>query len=345
MYHYQHLALEERYMIYCLKKDGFSIRSIAARIKRSPSTVSRELRRNKGQRGYRYQQADSFCLFRRHIEHRHHRITESTWELVDSYLFVDWSPEQISHYFRLEHRLEVSTESIYQHIWADKRIGGDLHSHLRQSRKKRRKRYGCGYNYRGHIRNRVSIDLRPSIVEDRGRYGDWEIDTIVGKAHKGALVSIVERKSRFTLIGKVEKKDADAVSQKTTNLLKPFSDYVLTITGDNGKEFAGHEQLSKQLNIDFYFAHPYSSWERGLNENTNGLIRQYVPKGSSIDEISEEKIEMIMDRLNNRPRKCLGFKTPKDILFSIIDFSSPHGERKRNKRQKAQSTCTVAVTN
>ena len=345
MNRYQHLALEERYMIYRLGKEGFSIRAIAEHIERSPSTVSRELRRNKGQRGYRYKQADSFCLYRRHAEHRHQRIAKSTWELVDSYLSVDWSPEQISNYLRLEHGLAISTESIYLHIWEDKRVGGDLHVHLRQFRKKRRKRYGSGYNYRGHIRNRVSIDLRPSIVQSRGRYGDWEIDTIIGKAHKGALVSIVERKSRFTLVGKVERKETNAVSQKTMDLLSPFSDYVITITGDNGKEFAGHETVSKFLESDFYFAHPYSSWERGLNENTNGLIRQYVPKGSSIDEISEEKIEMIMERLNNRPRKCLGFKTPKDILFSIIEFSSPHGERKRNKRQKTQSTCAVAVTN
>lgn len=345
MNRYQHLAQEERYMIYQLRKQEFSIRKISRMISRSPSTVFRELQRNTGKRGYRYKQAHSLSLSRRQNSHRNLRITKATTELVESYLHMDWSPEQVSNYLRLEFDILISTEAIYRIIWSDKISGGTLYQHLRQSRKKRRKRYGSGYNFRGHLKNRVSIDDRPAIVETKNRIGDWEIDTIVGTRHKGALVTIVDRKSRYTLVARVDRRDSEEVGAKTINLLTPFKEYVFTITGDNGKEFACHEQITMDLGSTFYFAHPYSSWERGLNENTNGLIRQYVPKGSEISPLNNEYINKIMDRLNNRPRKSLGYRTPEDVFFSGIGFSSPHGERKRDQNKYTERTCAVAVTN
>lgn len=258
---------------------------------------------------------------------------------------MEWSPEQISNYLYLELGFSVSAETIYQFILSDKASGGNLYQHLRQSRKIRRKRYGSGYNTHGHLKNRTSIDERPSIVDEKSRVGDWEIDTIVGKRHKGALVSIVERKSRFTLIGKVDRREADKIGDVVLNLLLPFKKYVYTITGDNGKEFSCHETLSEFLKSAFYFAHPYSSWERGLNENTNGLIRQYVPKGSDLSPLTNSDLELIMNRLNRRPRKCLGYKTPEEIFFKAVGLSSPHGVRIRKQKTKRKSTCTVALAN
>ncbi|KMQ50399.1 Mobile element protein [Chitinispirillum alkaliphilum] len=230
-------------------------------------------------------------------------------------------------------------------IWKDKASGGSLFKHLRQSSRKRKKRYGSGYNYRGHIKNRISIDDRPPVVETRERIGDWEIYTIIGKSHKGALVSIVERKSRFTLLSVVNRKDSELVGACVKEQLLPFKDYVLTITGDNGKEFACHEQVMVDLNTTFYFAHPYSSYERGLNENTNGLIRQYVPKGSEILHLRNDDMIKIMEKLNNRPRKCLGYRTPKDVFLSGIGFTSLYGEKIQDIYNFSERICTVALTN
>ena len=342
MNRYQHLTQEERYMIYHLLRKGKSSRRIADYLDRSPSTVSREIRRNTGLRGYRHKQAQHFCESRRCSSHGTTRISESTTELIVSYLHMDWSPEQISNYLRLEHARSVSTEWIYQLVWQDKFNGGTLYRHLRQHRKKRRKRYGSGYQYRGHLKNRISIDERPDIVDKRERIGDWEIDTMIGKAHKGALVTIVERKSRYTLIAQTDGRTAAEVGIHTENLLTPFKEYVYSITGDNGKEFACHESLSQNLGTTFYFAHPYSPWERGLNENTNGLIRQYIPKGSDISVIKDDATKEIMDKLNRRPRKSLGYRTPEDVFFSEIGFFSPPGKRKGRKKR---NTCAVALTN
>jgi len=209
----------------------------------------------------------------------------------------------------------ISHERIYQHIWTDKRHGGTLYKHLRQSNKKRKKQYGSK-DKRGQIRNRVSIDERPTIVAEKTRIGDWEIDTVIGQNHQGALVTIVDRVSKFTLIKKVDSKHAEVVTAATITLLQPYLDKTLTITADNGKEFAGHETIKEQLNADVYFAHPYHSWERGLNENTNGLIRQYFTKGSSFENITDDEVEAVMNKLNHRPRKTLKFKTPHKVFFA-----------------------------
>ena len=209
----------------------------------------------------------------------------------------------------------VSHERIYQHIWADKREGGILYQHLRHIPKKYRKRYGSKQE-RGQIPNRVSIDERPPEVESREEIGHWEIDTVIGKSHDGAIVTLVERTSRFTVIGKLVGKHADPCAEKTVEILTPFSDKVKSITADNGKEFAKFERIAEALEALFFFAHPYHSWERGTNENTNGLIRQYLPKSMGFEFLTQEDCQAIMDKLNNRPRKVLGFRTPAEVFFS-----------------------------
>jgi len=233
---------------------------------------------------------------------------------VDDKLQQQWSPEQIAGWLNKEKIISLSHERIYQHVWADKRQGGELYTHLRQSNKRRKKKYGS-QDKRGQIRNRVSIDARPECVAQKERIGDWEIDLVMGQHHQGALVTIVERRTKFTLIKKVPNKQAAQVNQATIALLTPYIEKTHTITADNGKEFASHEQFGKELGADIYFAHPYSSWERGLNENTNGLIRQYFTKGSSFETITDEDVEQVMNKLNHRPRKTLNFRTPHEVFF------------------------------
>ena len=314
MSHYTQLTQEQRYQIQALMKAGLNQTEIAAIVDVHKSTVSRELRRNLGLRGYRPKQAHRLAVERRH-EKVQPRIHTKEWSLVERLLREEWSPEQISLWLMDEGGIRISHEWIYQYILQDKSNGGSLYRHLR-CQKQRRKRYGS-YSRRGQLINRISIDERPAIVDARSRLGDWELDTIIGKGHKQAIVSLTERKSRLTLIHKVERKTAENVSRAIIRLLKPLAHRVLTLTSDNGKEFAKHEAMAKALNAEFYFAHPYASWERGLNENTNGLIRQYFPKNCDFTTITQKEINRVMDKLNNRPRKCLGIKTPNQVFFGI----------------------------
>lgn len=303
---YTHLTQEERYQIYALKKAGLKLNEIADILGRAKSTISREFSRNHGQRGYRPNQAQRLADERRAQNAR--QIDDATWQFAQSRLLEQWSPEQISRH------AEISHETVYQRVYADKRAGGLLWKQLR-CQKQRKKRYGKT-DRRGVIPNRQSIDQRPAIVETRSRIGDWEADTIIGRHHRQAIVSLVERKTGLTLIHKVERKTADAVSQAITRLLQPYHQRVHTITSDNGREFARHETIAKQLKADFYFAHPYASWERGTNENTNGLIRQYFPKHRDFTTISQQEIDTALHRLNNRPRKRLGFQSPTQLFFN-----------------------------
>jgi len=275
------------------------------------ATIGRELWRNEGERGYRPKQAHEKALQRRVKSQP--RIRAESWAVVDKQLQQDWSPEQVSGWLNKYQAVRISHEWIYQHILADQHTGGDLYTHLR-CQKKRRKRYGK-HDYRGKLPNRVSIEERPAIVEQRERLGDWEIDTLIGKGHRGALVSLVDRKSRFTLLQPVDQCLADLVSQATITLLRPFGDKVHTITGDNGKEFANHAQIAEALKAAFYFAHPYSAWERGTNENTNGLVRQYFPKNTNFSNTTFEEAFAVTDKLNHRPRKCLDFYTPFEVFL------------------------------
>ena len=310
---YSQLTQEQRYQIYALKKTGHSQTEIAQFLGVHKSTISRELRRNRGQRGYRPKQAHRKAMVRRK-EKVQPRISDDDWALIEEKIRLDWSPEQISGWLEREQpSLRVSHEWIYQHIYADKRTGGDLHEHLR-CQKKRRKRYGSR-DRRGQIPNRTSIEERPDIEEARKRIGDWEADTIIGKDRRSAIVTLVERKSRLALLEKIEGLTAAATEAAIVRMLQPYRLAALTITFDNGKEFTNHQRIARQLDLETYFAHPYAPWERGTNENTNGLIRQYIPKKSDLSEITRERIAFIKERLNHRPRKCLDFKTP-DMVFS-----------------------------
>lgn len=315
MRHYDQLTLEQRYHLYALCKMGKSQKEMAETIGVHPSTISRELRRNKGKKGYRPLQAHRKAMSRRKRARRPSKWTALVIYFVEKMLKEDFSPEQISGRLYRCCRLRLSPESIYQHIWKDKKKGGTLYLHLRiNNGKKKRKRRGSK-DSRGHIKNRISIDKRPDIVEKRSRIGDWEIDTVIGKDHKGALLTIVERKTKWTLVKQLAGKHSVPVTEAVIDLMKGLDNKVHTITADNGKEFAGHEDISKSLEIGFYFAHPYHSWERGLNENTNGLIRQYFPKGISFENITDEDVAYVMDRLNNRPRKSLEYATPNEVFF------------------------------
>ena len=311
---YTQLTRDERYQIYALRKAGHSQKEIAEVLGRSPSTISRELRRNKGLKGYRPEQAHRLAQNRKKERDRT-RIPKSTWARVEQLLREDWSPEQVSGWLAQEEGTAISHEWIYWYVYEDKRRGGDLHRHLR-CQKPRRKRYGH-YDRRGQIRERVSIDERPEVVEARSRIGDWEADTVIGKLGGAVLVTLVERRSRLSLIALAPNKTAEAVKAAILKVLQPLSAQVHTLTYDNGKEFAYHMEIAKVLKADGYFAHPYHSWERGLNENTNGLIRQYLPKGTDFNKLTDKQVLEIMDKLNNRPRKCLGYKTPNQVFFGI----------------------------
>jgi len=311
---YTQLTQVQRYQIYALMKAGLNQTQIANIIGVHKSTISRELRRNRGQRGYRPKQAHKRCVQRR-LHKSQPRIAQTTWHLIEHLLREQWSPEQISLWLRQHANITVSHEWIYQYVLADKQAGGALYRNLR-CQKQRKKRYGA-YSRRGCIPNAISIEERPAIVDTRCRLGDWELDTVIGKNHHQALVTLVERKSKLTLIAKVASKTAEAVSKAIIRLLKPLSPWVHTLTADNGREFSWHQKIAKALNAKFYFAHPFASWERGLNENTNGLIRQYFPKKHDFKTITQQQIKRVMDKLNNRPRKCLGIKTPNQVFFGI----------------------------
>lgn len=310
---YTQLTREERYQIKVLLKTGQNQSEIADAIGVNKSTISRELVRNRGQRGYRPEQANDLAKARGRKKMKR-QISEQTWLMVETQLRLDWSPEQICGWLVKNDQNQVSHEHIYQHVYADQKNGGELYKHLR-CKQKRRKR--CGkYDHRGMIPNRKSIDERPEIVEQRQRLGDWEGDLIIGKKHQGAVLTLVERKSRFTLIRKVEGKQALPVANAIIECLS-WVPAVETITNDNGKEFAGHKMVSTALSANIYFAHPYSSWERGTNENTNGLIRQYLPRHRDLSTLTAKEELMIMDRINLRPRKCLNFSTPFEVFFGL----------------------------
>ena len=309
---YTQLTQAQRYQIYALMKMGHPQTQIATCIGVDKSTISRELSRNRGQRGYRPKQAHRLALSRR--KQGQYRIQAETWVLIEAKIRLDWSPEQIAGWLLKHHQIQVSHEWIYQYLLRDKQAGGDLYQHLR-CQKKRRKRYGR-HDRRGQLPNRRSIEERPAIVDQRQRIGDWEVDTIIGKGHHQAIVTLTERKSRLALLRKVERRTAALVGEAVIDLLHPIADRTHTITGDNGKEFTEHERIAQDLGVDFFFAHPYAAWERGANENMSGLVRQYIPKNRELTSVTEDELEQIMIKLNHRPRKCLDFKSPYEVFFS-----------------------------
>lgn len=312
---YHHLARDQRSQIYALKSMGLSQKAIAIHLGVTPSTICRELQRNQGGRGYRVQQADTLATQRRHLaSSRPRHMTEIVTQMVEAKILEKWSPVQISGTLKLE-RILVSHESIYRHIWADKKAGGTLYTHLRHGGKKYNRR-SSGKAGRGIIPNRIDIKERPSIVEQKARLGDWEGDTIIGAKQQGAILSIVDRKSKYTLLAKLTTKTAANVVLATTACFsKLLCPVVHTITYDNGKEFSAHQRIAQLLDAKCFFATPYHSWERGLNEHTNGLVRQYFPKSSDLSALTNEEIQFVEDALNNRPRKVLGYRTPREVYM------------------------------
>ena len=312
---YRHLSYEERVEIAALRKEGLSAAAIARRLGRSQSAVSRELRRNKGGCGYRPQQAQGKAEGRRRAASSVPRkLTAKVWDLIVSKLRLQWSPEQIAGWLALKRIARISFQWIYARIRADRKAGGHLYLHLRRQGRKPKRRPEAGEAGRGLIPGRSDISKRPEIVNDKGRVGDWEVDTVIGAGHKGVLVTAVDRKSKFTLIEAVERKTEDLVGGALVAMLEPLKDLVLTVTADNGKEFAGHAEVAAALEADVYFARPYHSWERGLNEHANGLIRQYFGKSESLLGLDPAQVRAVADLLNGRPRKALGFRSPAEVL-------------------------------
>lgn len=315
-----HLSLEERYEISALKKQGLHNSDIAKSLGRHKSTIGRELSRNADKRNKHYhpdlaqRKADS-----RHKEKRKYRtFTPGVREWVISWLKKDYSPEQIKG-LALKHNIAcVSHESIYQLVWLDKKKGGFLYKHLRTRGKKYQKR-GAKKAGRGYIPNRISIDYRPEVVNKKSRIGDMEMDLIIGKGHQGALLTINDRATGMLKMGYVKGKEAKDIEDKAIELLEDSAPFLHTITTDNGKEFSNHQQIAEKLGIDFYFAKPYHSWERGANENLNGLIRQYFPKGTNFDKIDPKDVKKTEDILNNRPRKRYNYKSPNEVFAEAIN--------------------------
>lgn len=304
---YHHLSREERYQISALLKEGLSQSDIAINLGRHKTTISREIARNSGLRGYRPKQANFLAQQRSTNSRNARQMDPSDWLLVERYLQSQWSPEQISA------KVPISHETIYRHIYADKSFGGTLYSHLR-CQKKRRKRYAGGRDRRGQIIGRRAISDRPAHIEERRQLGHWEGDTLIGKSHKQAIISLVERKSGYAVLAKVGNKTAHLVSSAIIDRLNPIAMKVQTLTFDNGKEFSDHAKIDSALGSISYFADPYSSWQRGSNENLNGLIRQYIPKSRPLSTVSDKELARIESLLNNRPRKRLGFKTPHEVF-------------------------------
>lgn len=279
------------------------------------STISRELVRNGGRDDYCPPSAQRLALGRRSICRKPTKLTDENVRIIRRHVRQDWSPEQISAVLKERGLIDISHETIYKLIWMDKSAGGSLYKHLRIKNRPRRKKYGTGR--RVIIKNKTYIDERPAVVEERTRIGDWELDTIIpSRGGKHVLLTMVERTSRYTLMDKIGSKEAYATSRGIVKMLAPFKDKVLTLTSDNGTEFRCHELIADKLDAKFYFAHSYKAWERGSNENTNGLIRQYFPKKMTFEKIGRKDLIKVCNKLNNRPRKSIGFKTPKEVFHS-----------------------------
>lgn len=315
---YHHLTRDQRCQIYILKATGKSLSEIGKLLKLHRSSISREIKRNTGGRGYRYQQADEAARRRRsQVSQTPKKLTEGLRAIIETKLKEGWSPEQISGRLNLSSPT-VSHETIYRYVWQDKRAKGNLYKYLRHGGKRYNKRVS-NKSGRGCIPDRIDIAERPAIVEEKIRIGDWEGDTLVGKNHQQAIVSHVDRHSKFTLLKKIKRRTADEVCRHTIKRLQRMPHPVLSITYDNGKEFSAHKKIALALNTTCYFATPYHAWERGLNEHTNGLVRQYIPKSSDMTSLTDEMVQSIEDRLNHRPRKILQYRTPFEVFFAGIN--------------------------
>lgn len=313
---YQQLIDSQRYQIEAYRKAKYTVTQIAKELGVHKSTISRELKRNSKKRVYNANYASILSKERKKEAYKHSVFDVNMKNYIDTKLIdSQWSPEQIKGRCDNKGMAMISVERIYQYIYQDQSQGGFLYTHLRTSRRWRKKRLNRKHQ-RGQIPNRIMINQRPCIVDRKERFGDWEVDTIIGKNHKTAILTATERKSQFELMVKTNGTKAESIRKEMINLLAPFKKLVKTITSDNGKEFAKHQEISKKLEAEFYFADPYSPWQRGLNEYNNKLIRQYLPKKTDFNSINSITINMIISKLNNRPRKLLGYKTPNEVFLA-----------------------------
>ena len=309
---YRQITSAERYSLGLLRQRGLAPAAIARFLGRHRSTITRELRRNSRQDGfYRPGYADARARTRRSHARRNQQFTAADFAVVARYLALRWSPEQIAGYLRRVHGLRISHETIYQHIWADRRQGGTLYTHLRGAQKRRRKRYGR-YDSRGRLAGKRSIAERPAIVAARTQPGHWEIDTVQGASDRHCVLSLVERTTGYLVLGKLRAKSTAEVTRRTTQLIARERQPVRTITADNGTEFHDYATIERTTGAQFYFATPHHAWERGTNENTNGLLRQYLPKGQSMAHLTQRDCDRLATILNSRPRKRLGYRTPEE---------------------------------
>lgn len=315
---YCHLTPADRYTVSLLRKEGLTSAAIARVLRRSRSTISRELKRNSCalDGAYRHSKAQERTNGRRRRCRQGLRHPPWQYARVESLLAEKWSPEQIAGYLRHQQEFRISHETIYRHVWADWHRGGGLYLHLRQSGKQRRKRYKS-LDWRGKLGGKRMIGERPAHVNNRRQQGHWEIDTVMGAGEKDCIATIVERKTGYLVIGKLANRTVEALNGRAIWLIRRTMGLFQTITADNGTEFHGYKRIEEATGTTFYFATPHHSWERGTNENTNGLIRQYLPKGQSMRDLTQRQCDWIAEQLNRRPRKRHGYKTPMEVFYGL----------------------------
>lgn len=324
---YTHLTEKERYVISHLKIADYPLREIARRLGRHHTSISREIKRNKPDYAddavYWYTDSQPKAEKRKHKARSHCRQDQPKLvKYIENKLKQDWPPEAISAKLRIDHPLDetmrISHETIYRWIYIDANQGGDLHIHLRRRHKRRRRqtRYGSGRRF---IQGRVPIGQRPEIVNSRERYGDWEGDTLEGAKGTGGLATHVERKSRFLLAAKLVDQKAATMTAASVDAFKMVpSELRQTLTVDNGKEFSQFKELEQHTGLSVFFADPYAAWQRGSNENANGILRFYFPKGTDFSKVSERQLERVIRRINNRPRKCLSYRSPHQVMQELV---------------------------
>lgn len=313
---YTQITSDERYMISTYHLQGWSDPDIALKLRRHRSTIGREIKRNKCCDGaYRPSKADRRTRARRSESRKHWYFQDSQLQIVASLLRLDWSPEQVSGWLRVNRIFLISHTTIYRYVWYDRYFGGQLHTHLRQAGKKR-KRYRAD-DSRGVLPGKRHISQRPLSADSRSRFGHWEIDTVAGANDRHCIVTLVERRSRFIRIGKLSARTTAKLNRRVISIINSEPRTVRSITADNGTEFHAYKLIEAQTHSLFFFANPYHSYERGLNENSNGLVRQYLPKGHSMANLSQPQCDAIAQKLNRRPRKSLAFKTPEQCYAPV----------------------------
>lgn len=313
---YTQITSSERYMLAALHAQGYCPAEIGRSMGRHRGTISRELERNRSAHdgAYRPSRAVEHTGARRSRSRRNQHFGTEAFAQVDELIKEKLSPEQVSGRLCLNQTLRISTETIYQHIWRNQRAGGTLHTHLRCARKRRRKRY-ARYDSRGRLAGKRHISERPAEVETREEAGHWEIDTVMGHASKHCIVTLVERTTGLVLIGQLPNRTAAAVTRRTISMMKAHDGPFKTITSDNGTEFHDYRKIEQTTGTTIYFATPYHSWERGTNENANGLILQYLPKRHTMRHLTQRRCNSIAFKLNSRPRKRHGYKTPLECIY------------------------------